>query len=118
MANKILLNSGKTEVIFFRFKNKKITKNLKFRISGQKINISKTRCHGLILDEHLTFKYLLVNSKLKLSIANSLLSKIGYVIKFPVLKTIYYALFDTHLRYGCQIWAQRQSKIVEVIEGI
>ena len=86
-----MLNSGKTEVILFRFKNKKITKNLKFRISGQKMNISKTRCHGLILDEHLTFKYLLVNSKLKLSIANSLLSKIGYFIKFPLLRTIYYA---------------------------
>ena len=33
-ANKILLNSGKTELILFRSRNKNITKN--FRISGQK----------------------------------------------------------------------------------
>ena len=29
---------------------------------------------------------------------------------------MYCALFDSHLRYGCQIWGQKQSKIVEEIE--
>ena len=38
-ANKISLNSGKTELIIFRFKNKNITKKMNFRISGQNINI-------------------------------------------------------------------------------
>ena len=38
-ANKISLNSGKTELVLFRYKNKKITKSMNFRISGQKINI-------------------------------------------------------------------------------
>ena len=108
------LNSGKTELILFRCKNKNITKKMNFRISGQKINIIlKTKYLGLILDEHLTFKYHLENLKLKLNRANCLLSKIRYFVKFPLLRTIYYALFDTHLRYGCQIWGQNQSKIVE-----
>ena len=116
-ANKILLNSGKTELILFRSKHKNITKNMNFRISGQKINIiCKTKYLGLILDEHLTFKYHLENLKLKLNRANCLLSKIRYFVKFPLLRTIYYALFDTHLRYGCQIWGQNQSKIVEAIK--
>ena len=54
-ANKISLNSDKTELILFRSKNKKITKNMNFRISGQKINIiCKTKYLGLILDESLT----------------------------------------------------------------
>ena len=35
-ANKISLNNSKTEINLFRTKNKKITKNLNFRISGQK----------------------------------------------------------------------------------
>ena len=49
------LNSDKTELILFRSKNKKITKNMNFRISGQKINIiCKTKYLGLILDESLT----------------------------------------------------------------
>ena len=81
---------------------------MNFRISGQKISlISETKYLGLILDEHLAFKYHLRNLKQKLNRANYLLSKIRYYVKFPLLRTIYYAPFDTHLRYGCQIWGQR-----------
>ena len=116
-ANKISLNSGKTELVLFRSKDKKFTKNMNFRISGQKINmISQTKYLGLILDEHLTFKYHLQNLKLKLNRANCLLSKIRYYVKFPLLRTIYYALFDSHLRYGCQIWGQRRNEYIESIE--
>ena len=83
-ANKISLNSGKTELVLFRSKDKKITKNMNFRISGQKINmISETKYLGLILDEHLTFKYHLQDLKLKLNRTNCLLSKIRYYVKFP-----------------------------------
>ena len=35
-ANKISLNSGKTEFILFRSKNKNINKNMNFRTSGRK----------------------------------------------------------------------------------
>ena len=116
-ANKISLNSGKTELVLFRSKDKKITKNMNFRISAQKINIfSETKYLGLILDEHLTFKYHLQNLKIKLNTANFLLSKIRHYVKFPLLRTIYYALFDSHLRYGCQIWDQRRNEYVESIE--
>ena len=39
-ANRISLNTGKTELVFFfTSKNKKITKNMNFEISGQKTNI-------------------------------------------------------------------------------
>ena len=80
---------------------------MNFRISGQKINvISQTKYLGLIpvLVKHLTFKYDLQNLKLKQNRANCLLSKIRYYVKFSLLQTIYYALFDSHLKYGCQIW--------------
>ena len=40
-ANRIPLNTGNIEIILFRTKNKKITKNLNFRISEQKIDTSK-----------------------------------------------------------------------------
>ena len=83
-ANKISLNKGKTELVLFRSKNKKITKNMNFRISEQKINIlCKTKCLRIILDEHLTFKNHLENLNLQLNRANCLLSKIWYYVKFP-----------------------------------
>ena len=90
---------------------------MNFRIGGQKINmISKTKHLGLILDEHLTFKYHLQNLKLKLNRANCFLSKIRYFVKFPLLRTIYYALFDSHLKYGCQIWSQRRNENIASTE--
>ena len=52
-ANKISLNTSKTEIIIFRPKQKQITKHLNFRISGHKINTcSKVRYLGIILEEH------------------------------------------------------------------
>ena len=87
-ANKISLKTGKTELVLFRSKNKQITKDMNFRISGQKINIlCKTKYLGIILDEHLTFKYHLENLNLKLNRANCLLSKIRYYVKFLLLRT-------------------------------
>ena len=36
-ANKLSLNVSKTEIVLFKLKNKKITKQLNVRVSGQKI---------------------------------------------------------------------------------
>ena len=72
--------------------------------------ISETKYLGLILDYHLQ------NLKLKLNRANCFLSKIRYYVKFPLLRTIYYALFDSHLRYGCQMWDPRRNEYIESIE--
>ena len=48
-GNKISLNLGKAELILFRT-GKKITKNMNFRISGQKMNIiCKTKYSNLYL---------------------------------------------------------------------
>ena len=90
---------------------------MNFRISGQKINmISQTKYLGLILDKHLTLKYHLQNIKLKLNRADCVLSKIRYYVKFPLLRTIHYALFDSHLRYSGQMWDQRRNEYIESIE--
>ena len=65
-ANKFISNdlsllvhsSEQTEIISFRTKNKKITKNLNFRISGEKIDtIKQTKYLGISLDEGLTRKF-------------------------------------------------------------
>ena len=105
----------KQNQFYLDLKTKRITQNMNFRISGQKINIiSDTKYFGLILNEH--FKYHSQNLKLKLNRANCLLSKIRYYVKFPLLRTIYCTLFDSHLRYSCQIWGQRRNEYIESIK--
>ena len=78
---------------------------MNFRISGQKIKITtSTKYLGLILDEHLTWTLYMKTLKTKLNRANGLVAKIRYSTSREILRTIYHALFDSHLRYGCQVW--------------
>ena len=46
-----------------------------------------------------------------------LLDKLRYYISADILKTIYYALFDSHMRYACQIWGQSHSKTFDMIQS-
>ena len=116
-ANKIYLNVNKTEIIVFRSPTKQIYKNLNFRLSGQKIEPKcYTRYLGVIIDEHLSFKEYMNTLKQKHNRANGILAKLRYYVTADVLKTIYYAFFDSHMRYACHILGKIQSKIFDMIQ--
>ena len=56
-ANKISLNSSKTEAILFRHPNKAINYDLKLKIDGKKIYLNNTvKYLGVYLDQHLNWK--------------------------------------------------------------
>ena len=81
---------------------------MKFRLSGQKIR-QKTCIQylGVLIDEHLLFKDHIKFLKQKLNRANGILAKLRHHLPSDdILKTVYYSLFDTHLRYACQVWGQ------------
>ena len=59
--------------------------------------------------EHLNDRFhcnLLLN---KLRRANGMLSKARHMISLIHLKMLYFAIFSSHLTYGCQIWAQKSN---------
>ena len=88
----------------FRPKNKSITKQLNFRISGKKIKpVNKAKYLGIYLDEHLTWNFQQIQIKTKLSRSFGLLAKLRYV-KTDLLKTVYFVIFDSVLRYAVQVW--------------
>ena len=92
---------------------------MNFRISGQKINIVKEAKYlGLKLDQHLTLKQHMHTIKLKLNRGNNLLAKIRYHVDSKLLKTIYSAIFESHLRYGCHLWGQIQTQVMNNNEKI
>ena len=110
-ANKITLNADKTELILFRSKNKIITKHLNFWIIGQKIHsLTQTKYLGIVLDENLKFKRHMQLLKTKLNRVNGLLAKIRHFISKNLLRTIYFAIFNSYLWYGCQIWDKKILK--------
>ena len=110
-ANKISLNTSKTELVLFRPKGNAITKNLNFRISGEKVKLSRTvKYLGIILNENLLWqdhRNILIP---KLSRDVGLLSKIWYHTPKHLLRTIYFCIFNSHI-CTCQVWGQEQNQI-------
>ena len=103
-ANKISLKVSKSELIIFKSHSKQITKHLNFRLSGQKI-IPKnhTKYLGIVVDEHLTCTEYMAQLRQKLNRTNGLLAKLRHQVSSNLLKTIYFVLFDSHLRYAAQV---------------
>ena len=115
-ANEISLNTKKTEIILFRSRNRTIDKQLNFRLSGQKINLSNAiKYLGIIIDEHLTWSNHINILACKLSRANGMLSKIRHYVSYKTLISIYYAIFNSHLTFGSQIWCQDSSDLTKRI---
>ena len=56
--------------------------------------------------------------KLKINRANDLLAKLKHYVNSKVLRTLYHAKFEPHLRYGCQLWGQTQTQVLQNIEKI
>ena len=56
--------------------------------------------------------------KEKLNRANGILAKLRYYVSPDTLKTIYYALFDSHMRYACQIWDHSCSKTLDMMQSV
>ena len=55
--------------------------------------------------------------KAKLRRANGLLAKLRHYTSSKLLTTIYNALFESYMRYGCQIWGQiRNQYISDVVK--
>ena len=111
------MNVNKTEIVVLRSPTKQNYKNLNFRLSGQKVEPTCcTKYLGDIIDEHLSFNEYMSTLKQKLNRPNGILAKLRYYVTADVLKTIYYAFFEFHMRYACQIRGQIESKTFDIIQ--
>jgi len=105
-ANKLSLNVGKTKYAIFTPSGKQIhAQNKTIKLNNVTISREKSiKFLGLHLDEHLTWKMHITKLKSKLSSALFVLNKIKNILSCKALKTVYYALFHSHLMYGIQAW--------------
>ena len=118
-ANKLSLNTDKTEIVIFRSKTNKITKKLNFRISGKKIDpTTHLKYLGIYLDEYLDWKYQTNQIIVKLQRANCMLSKIRYYVPKKSLLSVYYSIFSSRMTYGCQVWGQGDNQLIKRIKNL
>ena len=109
LANKISLNCAKTELIFFHKPGHPINGfDFKIKMNGHKLIPSDhIKYLGVYLDSTLSGNYHCQQLITKLKRANGMLSKIRHYVPKEELKSIYYAIFSSHMTYGCQIWGQK-----------
>ena len=106
LANKISLNKTKTELFFFKKPNTQIPFNT-IKINGMRLSASKSvKYLGIYLDEHLNGSAHVNILLPKLRRANGMLAKIRHYTSTDQVKSIYHAIFASHMTYGCQIWGQ------------
>ena len=110
LTNKSSLNCSKTELAFFHNPGHPIQNfNFNIKINGHKISPSNCiKYIGISLDETLSGKNHCTILTNKLKRANGMLSRIRYVPR-EELKSIYCAIFSSHMTYRCQIWGQNCS---------
>ena len=66
--------------------------------------------HGMITSSNYTFKeYMAQLRQKKLKRTNCPLGKLRHQVSSSLLRTIYFALFDSHLCNEAQVWAQKQQ---------
>ena len=118
-ANKIALNSSKTELVLFGTPNTTFQKKndrsspkyLNFRLCGQKIFPSNSiKYLGVTIDKNLSFRTHVNEIRLKLSRATGMIAKIRHYVNFETLLCIYHAIFGCHLQYACQVWGQSSGQ--------
>jgi len=109
-ANKIALNTTKTELILFRSKSKSIDENFKIKINGKRLYPSSfVKYLGIYLDEHLCWSKQINDLSQRLRRANGALSKLRHLMPNQILLNVYFAIFHSHLKYGCQVWGQNSK---------
>ena len=109
-AKRIEVNAKKTEIVLFRSPRKIVTRKMNFQISGQKIQTkSSAKYLRLMTDEFLHWRthYTILRTTLERSVG--LLAKLRYFTSANLLRTVYYAIFDSYLHYGCQVWGQNKN---------
>ena len=120
LANKISLNCSKTELIFFH-KPRSPPADFKFKLklNGHKFEPSESiKYLGIYLDSSLSGTHHCNQLIKKLKRANGMLSEVCHYVPQSELKSIYYAIFSSHMVYGCQVWGQKNQLINKKLDTI
>ena len=115
-ANKISLNAEKTELGNFKHKKKKLECSIRINFSRKRLYPSNSIKHlGVKIDENLNWKDYIHDIATKLNRANTLLLKIRNYVNFNTLKSIYFAIFDSHINYANLIWGQNLNSAFRIV---
>ena len=116
--NRLSLNAGKTELIFFRSMRHTLNyDNISIKFNGVKLSpVDYVKYLGMYIDKYLSWDFHVQELGKKLSRANGILSKLRYNVPIEICLQVYYAIFFSHLIYGCNVWGLTTEENLHKIE--
>ena len=115
-AKKISLNVKKSELVIFKHKKKKLECPIRIKFSRKRLYPSNSiKYLGVKIDENLNWKDHIHDIATRLNRANALLFKIRNYVNFNTLKSIYFAIFDSHINYANLIWGQNLNSSFKTV---
>ena len=115
LANKISLNCDKTQLIFFHKPRTKLPEKIKIKLNGNILNHTHAiKYLGVYLDETLSGDQHCIELSKILARANGMLAKARHYAPSE-LKSMYHALFSSHVNYGSLVWGQTNNVYVNKI---
>ena len=106
----------KTELVIFKHQRKKLDSPIKIKLNRKRLYPSKSvKYLGIKIDESLNWKQHIHDIAIKLNRANALLYTIINFVNRHILRTIYFAIFDTHLNYANLIWGQNLNAVSRIV---
>ena len=104
-VNKLSLNIEKTNYVVFRSPQNSLSKAVNINIGN--IPVKKTsyiKFLGVLLDEHLSWKYHLTELSKKLARICGIFFKVRLFLPLSILICLYNSLFSSFLQYGILVW--------------
>ena len=100
----------------FKSKQKKLEGDLKRKLCGMRVYPTESvKYLGVKIDRSLTWQHHINDLSIKLNRTNALLFKFRKYVSPKILRSICFAIFDSHLSYCCLVWAQNFSSIKQIL---
>ena len=118
-ANKLTLNSSKSNVMLINSKLKDEGKFDNIKTKKSEICITSTvKYLGIYINEELNLKYHITSILAKISRGVGILYKIKNFLPTSTLLCVYYSLVHTHLSYGIIIWGSTHKSHLEKLTSL
>ena len=98
-ANEIFSNTGKTELVLFTSPKKQIDSEFKIILNGKNYETDLVKYLRIQIDKNLTCKQQIDRVVIGLNKGNAMISKLRHVLDIKTLRSVYYTIFESHLRY-------------------
>ena len=128
--NRLALNVAKTNFVIFRSTQKIANHNVTLIMNKKALQQKDhVKYLGVLLDEHLNWKYQINQVSLKISRGIGILAKLKPVLKDKLLRSIYFSLVYSYLTYGVHVWGSAddsvknrisvlQNKAIRILSGV